>query len=353
MAKRQWKEGLTTEQLKKRDEQKGTTYRDPGSRVSYIQRGVIKMYVPREGKNRLRIIQPFEVIELGFFGMEMHFHRSVGDEGEPLFGDYLCNSRMKNILRDCYEDIQIPNTCFVCKQQTSELWDENPDLAKTYYPDRRMWLFVIDLLSDDKNEVLLWSCPWTLQEEIVSRSSAEETGAYMDVSHPVTGVPVSFERVGKGKLTKYVNVQVFNNPLPLSDDVIDQMLEFRDLIVIPSAELVESAFLNASAGSVGNGRHVDREEKVDEEASGEVAEEGPPECFKKEYDAWKECETCDYAEPCSAPPEKPSKPERPSKRTPKPKEKAGVKKEETGSESKKASIRDKIKAAQEKQNKEE
>jgi len=327
MAKRKWKKGLTSDSLKKKDEKKGDFYRSPGDRVSYIQKGVIKIFVPKDGKNRVRVVQPLEIEELEFYGMEMHFHRSVGDEGEELHGDYLCNSRMKNILRDCYKNIDIPNACYICQQQTGDLWDSNPTLAKSYYPDRRMWLLVQNLNADDPEEVCLWSCPWTLHEEIVSRSNDEETMAYVDVSDPVKGVPVSFERSGKGKLTKYTNVQIFSEPTKLSAKLLDELIEFKDAIVIPAYDQVKAAFLN-NIDEPDSSDESDEPEPVIEEAP------GPPDCFKKEFDKWADCDSCGFAKECSEPEKKTKKPKKPVRQ--KRAENKTTKPDETSDEKKKA-----------------
>lgn len=337
---RQWKKGLGTEKLKKKDEKKGQFYRAPGDRVSYFEKSVIKRFIPREGKNRVRIIQPLEIEELEFYGLEMHFHRNVGDEGEDLFGDYLCNKIMKNFLRVAYNDIKIPNNCFVCEQQTPELWDSEPGLAKTFYPDRRMWFFVHDLLSDDPGEVLLWSCPWTLHEEILSRSSDEETGRYIDVSDPFEGVPVSFERAGMGRLTKYTNIQVFKKPAPLAEETVDQMIFFKDALIIPEYETVKKAFLAGAEEETGPPAEPPAEGSQQDDI---------PDCFQKEFDKWKDCETCVHAVECQNPPEKPEKPDKPAKpekpaRPERPSRSNAA--EPTTDEEKKQSIRDKIKAHQ-------
>lgn len=313
-----WKKGLSSKKLKERDEKKGTHYQAPGDRISYIKKGVIKMFVPKEGENRLRIIQPMEVEEIGFYGLEMHFHRSVGDEGEPLFGDYLCCARMKNLLRDAYKGIEVPNSCFVCKQQTSELWDDNADLAKTYYPDRRMWLFVQNLKADDPEEILLWSAPWTLHEEIVSRSSDVETGAYVDVSCPVEGVPVSFERTGMGKLTKYTNVQIFKKSAPLTEELAAQRIYFKDALVIPADDSVERAFMNLGVDDATATSDDEADSPENPEVEKEDVAPTTPDCFQKEYDKWEDCTdgNCKVAAECKEP-KKTKKPKREELKKPK------------------------------------
>ena len=147
-AKRKWKKGVSSKALKDRDSKKGEFYRAPGDRVSYFDRSQTKSFIPQVGKNRVRIVQPLEVDELLFYGLEMHFHRGVGDDGEEGFGDYLCNRIMKDFLRTMYDGIKVPNKCYVCEQQTPELWDSEPQLAKTFYPDRRMWFFIHNLLAE-------------------------------------------------------------------------------------------------------------------------------------------------------------------------------------------------------------
>jgi hypothetical protein len=375
MAKRTFKKGLSHKQLAKRDEQKGKFYTDPGTRVSYIKPGVLRPYIPKDGKNKIRIIQPFEVEELGFYGMEMHFHRNVGNEGDPGYGDYLCLARMKKVLKDCY-DMVIKDSCYECDQRTPELWDENPDLAKTFYPDRRMWFLVHDLNSEDEDEVFYWSCPWTLHEEIVSRSSNAETSVYRDVSDPVTGSAVSFERSGSGKLTRYTNVQIFSSELPLDEGVLDKMVEFRELLVIPTYDQVAAAANGEDADGGSSVEESSDDEQHDEqdfddqqeEDQGEQEEEqaeqeeeqegdGTEACFGKEFDKWQECEECHRREECKPKPEKKAAP----KKTPKkaaPKKTAKVAEEtvsdagddpgEDDIEKKRLEIRKKIEAARKK-----
>ena len=349
-AKRKWKKGLDTKALKERDAKKGEFYKSPSDRVSYVKRGVIKMYVPRDGKNRLRLVQPFEIEELGFYGMEMNFHRGLGDEGEPLAGDYLCNARMKPILKMCYPDLEMSGKCFVCNQRTEDLWESNPDMAKTFFPDRRIWFLVHDLLADDPNEVLLWSCAWTLHEEIVSRSSDEETTVYIDVSDPVRGVPISFEKSGKGKLTKYTNVQIFKKAQPLEDEVLDSMIEFLEAIVVPEHDTVKAAFLNLTVEEAALVEDIDAAANWDEDgepddipdADEEIAEEeGEPDCFQKDYDKYQDCEDCEYATDCAEPPPppKPEKPKRAVRKTRKPAKETTV---EASTDDKKDAIRKKI-----------
>jgi len=350
-----FKKGLPPEKINEKNKQKGQYYRAPGDRISYIKKGVIKAFVPKDGKNRVRIVQPIEVEELLFWAMDMHFHRDVGDKGTVLFGDYLCNARMKHILKAIYpksaEVKDMDGKCYQCDQQTSDLWDSNPELAKTYYPDERRWLLVNDLLSNDKEEVLLWSCPKTLCEEITSRSTNEETSVYLDVSDPTNGVPVSFERTGSGKLTKYINVQLFTEPLPLTEAIDKGRIKFIDVIVIPTYEEVGAA---ATDSEIGASKPEPKQEasQDDDQVGIEQEENVPPEdCYQKQFDEWQDCEECEWREPCENPPppklEKPAKKEKPARkqRVEKPAEAAGTEDQDA----KKKAIRDQIAKKQKEQ----
>ena len=345
-----FKKGLSGEKIKEKDGQKGDRYKAPGDRISYIKKGVIKTFVPKEGKNRIRIVQPKEIEELDFWAIEMYFHRGLGDTGEEFFGDYLCNQRMRNVMKLVYpgdKDIEkMEKKCFECSQQTGELWDENPELAKTYYPDDRRWVIINDLLADDKEEVLLWSAPKSLVEEITSRSTNEETGVYMDVSDPETGVPISFERSGKGKLTKYTNVQVFSEPLPLTEAVDKGRIEFKEAIVFPTYNQVKAATLNLNLDEAKS--HVESSPEPDTESDSNTPEPEPdpdtPNCeeFQKEYNKWQDCDDCKWAEECKNPPEE--KPEKPKKEERPKRQKRSDKSEDD--DSKKNAIREKIANAQ-------
>ena len=204
-----------------------------------------------------------------------------------------------------------------------------------------------DLLADDPEEILLWSCPWTLHEEIVSRSSDEETTVYIDVSHPTKGVPVSFEKSGKGKLTRYTNIQIFKTTMALSDSTLDQMIEFVDAINIPNPDVVKAAFLNVSAEEIESGSVEEAEGGQDDREEDSTAEpDGPPDCFQKEYDVYQDCEDCEYATDCAEPP-KVTKPEKPKREPRKPRRNAEQDVSESADDKKEA-IRKKIREARDK-----
>lgn len=358
-----WKKGLGQKDLKEKYDQKGKYYsKGEQKRVSYLKSGVLKSFVPRDGDNRIRVIQPIEIDIMRFWGFETHFHRSVGIEGAlegseeaDLFGDYLCMERMGDVLAKIYGQSSVPtNKCYRCEERSADLWESDPALAKTYYPDRRYQVLVLDLLSENPKEVLRWSAPWSLIEEIVSRSSNKETGEYIDVSDPFTGPLVSFDRAGKGVQTKYTNVQVFSSPMPLEESVADQRVGFKDFIIIPDYETLKRACLSETGEIESNqnqniGKKKDYGDDVpsfDDVQIENIKDQKLPDCYKIEFDKWEDCDTCEFAASCAPEPEPEPEPERKPKRTPKTTPKAtddGNGKEKI--EAIKADMRKKINAA--------
>jgi hypothetical protein len=237
---------IPQDKLQGRKEQAGQ--RNSGSGyskiVSYLQQSLVQMYLPENGENAIRIIPPIEKAALGFYGLEVHIHRNVG----PVRHDYLCTRRMADIFSGVY-GISISSRCTICEQQTAELWDEDKDLAKKYYPERRMLYWVQDLKELEKDgewNVRLMSCPWGLYEDILSRSKRRDSDTMVDVSNPFTGCAIYFDREKTGERAyniKYKNVDVVpDRTYPLPEELFDFILPFNEILVIPDPLDVWRAF---------------------------------------------------------------------------------------------------------------
>ena len=328
MAKRSWSnEGIDQESMKERDEAKGKKYSGGAPRQGYI-RNDVAMYIPAVGQqgektlNQVRIVQPLEIKDLKYYGFDVHFHRDVGIDNAM----YLCLKRM------------FGKACPICELQTSELWDSDPDIAKKYYPDWRVLMWVLDLKEEDEEklgQVLLWSCPRSLAEEILGQSHKPGTGVYLDVSHPTKGRAVFFSRSGKGIQTEYTSVQVDDEELELSEDLLDQMLTFLEVLITPTYAEVKAAHDGYSQQQLepeepevagdefdtmdrlalkgyideGNLSIRSRKDWSDDDLRDAIREvvgpanrgeeEPPPDCYKKEYDQLDECgEGCRWDGAC-------------------------------------------------------
>jgi hypothetical protein len=270
MAKRTWsKAGVSQEKLHEYKENAGKSW-TPNSK-GYIDYKGIKSFVPKNGENCIRIIQPLEVEDIGHWAFVVHFHRGVGVNNDY----YLCLKRM----------CSTPDP--ICEKQTAELWEENPDLAKTYYPDTRCLVWVHDLKSKDPKELLLWSAPKSLVEDIVGQSNKKGTRVYVDVSHPITGVPVYFDREGSGKLTKYKNIQLGDKSVVLEDDLLDKMYEFKEMLIYPTYEEIKAADEGKTPPSKSN-------------STSSSSEPSNMDCFGKEFDNYQDCDQCNLATDCKS-----------------------------------------------------
>lgn len=263
MAKGKWSnKGVSQTSMKERDDSKGQNWR-PDNFVSYIK-NEIKRYFPRDGENCVRIVEPIEVDDLDYYGFHVHFHRNVGVEN----GSFLCLKRMLRQL------------CPICELQTDELWKKDPDLAKSYYPSEGMLMWVLNPYAETdkgKKELLLWQCPISLAEEILTQSNKKGTSVYVNVSDPVNGCLVYFDREKTGQLAyqvEYSGVQVAHDQLaPLADEVADQRIELFECLIVPTYDEVYAEF----HGSFGTTLRAESEEdsSVDESHESVPAAEEP------------------------------------------------------------------------------
>jgi hypothetical protein len=197
----------------------------------------VPIFVPHDGENCVRIVDPIELLELQCYYFDVFFHRNVGFRN-----DYFLCLRRHNITE-----------CPICASSSGELWDTNKDAAKALLPDNRRLMWVLDLKNPAEANILkLWSAPRTLADEILAQSRDPEMDVIIEVSDPTTGVPVYFNRTGKGMLTKYSGVKLGQRPMPLGEDIAAQRFRFMDILIVPSPEEVEASFnMTETAPEVG------------------------------------------------------------------------------------------------------
>lgn len=187
----------------------------------------VPMYVPNDGENCIRIVDPLELLELQIYYFEVNFHREVGFRKDY----FLCNTR-HNI-----------GPCAVCENVNEDLWQTDKDAAKALLPDQRRLMWVLDLKKPEEAHILkLWSAPRSLSDEILAQSRNPELDVIQEVSHPYEGVPVYYMRTGKGLTTRYTGVKLGSAPMPVDEAIADQRFKFMDILIIPSYEEVYASF---------------------------------------------------------------------------------------------------------------
>lgn len=187
----------------------------------------VPMYVPNDGENCIRIVDPIELIELQIYFFDVNFHREVGFRKDY----FLCLAR-HNI-----------GPCAVCENATEDLWNTDKEAAKGFLPDMRRLMWVLDLKKPEEANILkLWSAPRKLSDEILAQSRDPEMDVIQEVSHPYEGVPIYFTRTGKGLRTVYSGVKLARNPMPIDESIADQRFRFMDILIVPTYEEVHASF---------------------------------------------------------------------------------------------------------------
>jgi hypothetical protein len=219
-------QGLSPEAHRRKKEMIGKHYGWQGK--GYIRDNIIPVYLPTEGLNKIRIVQPIEFDQMEDYSLEVAIHRDVGFQNDMLL---------------CLKEMGI-GPCYICEQRTRELWNEDQDLWKSYGTDKRVIMLVLDLNAQDPYQVRYWPCAYTLADEIVNQSQAPDTDVYVDPSHPTKGPVVYFTRTGQRLQTRYSGIKLGAQPYPLNEAIENQRVRFKELLIIPTYEEGKAMFLN-------------------------------------------------------------------------------------------------------------
>lgn len=332
----------------------------------------IPMFVPTEGENRVRIVDPIEIEQLQAYFLDVFFHREVG-----FAKDYFLCTREMAQMAALIGYSQGAGPCYRCDQVTGELWDNDPDTAKKFLPDHRRLMWVLDLKKPQEVNILkLWSCARGLSDEILSQSREPDTNVFKDICHPETGVPVYFNKTGKGLRTKYGGVKVGTIPYPVGMEIAQQRFFFRDILLWPKPGEVEASMnytdvgaqeqlargdqppistyendpalppssqnVGPSAAEVGaaDAAAYQSPQPAAEELDYSLLDQLPDDvkdCFRKEFDSYQECDACQWRDECQKPwplkqAQKPAKVPKPAStgKTPRPQQTGGAERVRSG-----------------------
>lgn len=269
----------------------------------------VPMYVPQDGPNCIRVVDPIELLTLKTYFFNVYFHQGVGYKKDY----FLCTDRHGR------------GPCPSCEKVNGELWENDKEMAKKLSPDMRRLIWVLDLKKPQEAGILkLWSCPRTLSDEILTQSKRPDADVYVDIAHPTNGVPIYFERSGKGLNTKYTGVKLGTEPYPLTEDIAEQRFAFNDVLLWHDYKEFKDA-LELNTGDEGPDGAADAYESQKrlfnqgssntETISGgagagaseidysdlNTIDPNNKECFRKEYDKYNECATCVDAAKCKLP----------------------------------------------------
>lgn len=168
---------------------------------SIIKEGV-KLFKPREGKNKVRILPP-SWPEANHYGYEIFVNYGIGVDEQQ----YLSLSAMKNE----------PDPLAEARKQADR--QGNKTLSDALKPTKRVMFFLVDRMAEDEG-VQLWLAPWTVDKSFASLAIDEESGAVTMVDHPDEGHDITFYKEGTGLATKYPaeRMRISRESCPLSED---------------------------------------------------------------------------------------------------------------------------------------
>ncbi|KKK82265.1 hypothetical protein LCGC14_2805110, partial [marine sediment metagenome] len=242
-------------------------------------------YMGRDGENCIRIIEPYEYANTGYWGYDTYYHYPVGPNNDY----YLCMVKM------------VGTPCHPCIKRNT-LWegpDEDRDLAKTLYPSFKQLMWVLDLLADpekgeDPDQPLYFACPKTLAQEIMAQSYRKGSNTFIVPCHPTEGRPVFYDREGKGKQTKYSNVQFADEATELHPDLWEQIDWFENILDYPEFGEVRDKYEGVTT-TASRGDDSPTEEQPADTGEDVVL----PECHGVEFGKYQDCEDCEVVESCA------------------------------------------------------
>jgi hypothetical protein len=203
-----------------------------------------------QDENCLRPLPPHEDSQvMEDFLYEIWVHRYAGIDKK----DYLCRKKMKN------------KKCAGC-EKARELSREDPDIAKKLVASRMHIMFALDMGKKPQSEKpMLVVLPGTLGDEILRRCRDKETGGLLVLSDPEDGRKIMFDREGKGKQTRYVNVTAGTRPVPISEKVSNKIVPIEDILKFVKNDILEEVFSEITIEDLEeNDRDSDKKKKSSE-----------------------------------------------------------------------------------------
>ena len=127
-------------------------------------------------------------------------------------------------------------------KRNGEEVDEATRKSLNPFPPRYLF-WVVDMSSAETEAqgVQLYDAPMTVNDNILSMSKDRRTGELIDVSDPVDGKILAFDRVGSGLTTKYQGFALEDRD-PLMESWLDQAVDFENVFVIASYEEIKKAW---------------------------------------------------------------------------------------------------------------
>jgi len=197
--------------------------------TKYLDETGRKIYKAQAGTHFLAIIPPPD--EDSYFAQQIFAHYNVGLSNQA----FLCPRMMND------------DPCPLCEEsmrikRSGEEVDEATMKSLNPFPPRYLfWIVNMATAESEAQGVQLYDAPMTVNDEILALSKDRRTGELIDVSDPVDGKIVAFERVGAGLITKYRGFALEDRD-PLMESWLDQAVDFDKVFVVSSYADIKKAW---------------------------------------------------------------------------------------------------------------
>lgn len=160
----------------------------------------VKMFKPADKENVIRLLPPtWEKPK--HYGLDIHVHYGIGPDRQT----YLCLHKMKG------------EACPICEERQRALDDGDEKYAKELEPKRRVLVYLINR-DAEKEGLLAWAMPWTVDRDICAISVDKRSGEVLPIDHPEEGFDVMFEKKGAKDRTEYVGLRIDRRDSALGND---------------------------------------------------------------------------------------------------------------------------------------
>jgi len=182
----------------------------------FYEKGGLKVWTAKEGKNRIRIMPRTWGDEDGprHWAIPVHIHYQVGPDN----GRYPCPLKMGK------------GPCPMCEERARLEKSGDADEAKELRPSLSQLCYIIDRDDEESGPQLFQMPAKKLEGPICDLSVDEDTNEQLKIDHPENGHDVKFSRVGSKRNTDYTAPQVMHKPSYLSADEKEQD-EWMDFIM--------------------------------------------------------------------------------------------------------------------------
>ncbi len=241
--------GPSKESLKQAYENRGKYEKNSTFVDIYTEVGQKLVWKPENKAHKVRLLPSLPSDGVMAYGMTIHQHLQVGANNDK----YLCLKRMSRL------------NCPICEEQ-AEIWDADPELAKSLYPQMRYLVWMVDLdQPKDKQKVQLWNCPKGVMDDILGVSYKRSNDEVLNIAHPDTGYVLFFDKeaVDKTTFAKYKNFQLDDEPTSVKDELLEQIISYQDIIKLESYETVKSAFFGTGT-TLNETENADKEEQAEQ-----------------------------------------------------------------------------------------